>query len=179
MDIKIEEKLIGRVTVLDIVGSLTSDQAAQRLKDTVNCLVSQQRTQIVLNLKNVPHIDSGGLGQMVASYGSVMKAGGALKLLNVGSRNHDRFSMTRLVTLFDSFDSKVDAVQSFQVVAPSAFSRWWVSAPGVGDTVETPAVGSADAAGHTGEDRTMNPPRDSGGREDQGGGIPPTGGRSA
>lgn len=123
MDVKIEERVIGQVTVLDIVGRLTMDQAAQHLKDKINSLISQQRTHIVLNLKNVPYIDSGGLGQLVASYGSVMRAGGALKLLNVNSRNHDLLSITRLVTLFESFDSEAEAVQSFRTTAPPAFSR--------------------------------------------------------
>jgi anti-sigma B factor antagonist len=123
MDIKIEERPIGQVTVLDIVGKLTIDQGAQHLKDKINSLISQQRTHIVLNLRNVPYIDSGGLGQLVASYGSVMKTGGALKLLNVSSRNHDLLSITRLVTVFESFDSEAEAVQSFQTLAPPARSR--------------------------------------------------------
>jgi anti-sigma B factor antagonist len=122
MDIKIEERNIGNVTVLDIVGKLTMDQAARHLKDKINSLISQQRTRIVLNLENVPYIDSGGLGQLVASYGSVMKTDGALKLLNVNSRNHDLLSITRLVTVFESFDSEAEAVRSFQT-APAALSR--------------------------------------------------------
>jgi anti-sigma B factor antagonist len=117
MDIKIEERVVGRVTVLDIAGKLTIDQGAQRLKDKVNSLIAQGRTQIVLNLKDVPYIDSGGLGQLVASYGSVMKAPGSLKLLNLSSRNHDLLSITRLVTVFDSFDSEAEAVRSFQTLA--------------------------------------------------------------
>jgi anti-sigma B factor antagonist len=120
MDIKIEERSIGRVTILDLAGKLTRDQGAERLKDKINSLISQQRTLIVLNLENVPYIDSGGLGQLVASYGSVMRTGGAMKLLNVNSRNHDLLSITRLVTLFESFDSEVEAVQSFQTLSPSA-----------------------------------------------------------
>ena len=115
MDIKIEERQIGHVAILDIVGRLTIDQGAEHLKDKINSLISQVRTNIVLNLQNVPYIDSGGLGQLVASYGSVMRAGGALKLLNVGSRNHDLLSITRLVTVFESFDSEADAVRSFQL----------------------------------------------------------------
>jgi anti-sigma B factor antagonist len=122
MDIRIEERPIGRVTVLDIVGKLTMDQA-QHLKDKINSLISQERTHIVLNLRDVPYIDSGGLGQLVSSYGSVMKTGGALRLLNVNSRNHDLLSITRLVTVFDSFDSEAEAVQSFQTLAPSLLSR--------------------------------------------------------
>lgn len=123
MDVKIEERVIGPVTILDIVGRLTMDQAPEHLKDKINSLVSQQRTHIVLNLKNVPYIDSGGLGQLVASFGSVMKSGGALKLLGVNSRNHDLLSITRLVTVFESFDSEAEAVQSFQMTTARASSR--------------------------------------------------------
>ena len=123
MDIRIEERPIGQVTVLDIVGKLTMDQAALRLKDKINSLIAQERTQIVLNLKGVPYIDSGGLGELVASYGSVMRTGGAMKLLNVSSRNHDLLSITRLVTLFESFDSEAEAVQSFQTIARPALSQ--------------------------------------------------------
>jgi anti-sigma B factor antagonist len=123
MDIKIVERPIGDVTVLDIVGKLVMDRSAQHLKDKINSLISQERTHILLNLKDVPYIDSTGLGQLVASYGSVMKTGGALKLLNVSSRNHDLLSITRLVTVFESFDSEAEAVQSFQTLAPLAPSR--------------------------------------------------------
>ena len=123
MDIRIVERPIGDVTVLDIVGKLVMDRSAQHLKDKINSLISQERTHIVLNLKDVPYIDSSGLGELVAAYGSVMKAGGALKLLNVTSRNHDLLSITRLVTLFESFDSEAEAVQSFQTIAPPALAR--------------------------------------------------------
>ena len=123
MDIRIDERRIGSVTVLDIAGRLTVDRAAGHLKDKINSLISQERLEVVLNLANVPYIDSVGLGQLVASFGSVMKAGGALKLLNVNSRNHDLLSITRLVTVFESFDSEADAVQSFETAAPSVRSR--------------------------------------------------------
>ena len=123
MDIRIEERAVGPVTVLDVVGKLTMDQGPEHLKDKINSLISQGRTQIVLNLKHVPYIDSLGLGQLVASYGSVMKTGGALKLLHVSSRNHDLLSITRLVTVFESFDSEAQAVQSFPTLAASAVSR--------------------------------------------------------
>lgn len=119
MDIKIEERHVGGVTVLDLAGKLTIEQGAPHLKDKINSLIAQSRTHLILNLKNVPYIDSGGLGQLVASYGTVMKAGGALKLLNVTSRNHDLLSITRLVTVFESFDSEAEAIKSFEALAPS------------------------------------------------------------
>ena len=120
MDIKIEERIVGHVTILNIVGRLTIDEAAQHLKNDVEGLISRERLHIVLNLAQVPYIDSGGLGQLVASYGSVKRAGGAMKLLNVNARNHDLLVITRLVTVFESFDTEAEAVRSFDTVAPAA-----------------------------------------------------------
>ena len=119
MDIRIEERVVGHVTILNIVGRLTIDEAAQHLKESIEGLISRDRLHVVLNLAQVPYIDSGGLGQLVASYGSVKKAGGAMKLLNVNSRNHDLLSITRLVTVFDSFDSEAEAIRSFDAIAPA------------------------------------------------------------
>jgi anti-sigma B factor antagonist len=114
MHLALTERQIGAVTVLDLVGKLTIDHDAQRLKDKINSLIQQGRTQIVLNLTDVSYIDSGGLGQLVASYGSVAKTSGGLKLLGVSKRNHNLLSITRLVTLFDAYDSEKEAVESFR-----------------------------------------------------------------
>jgi anti-sigma B factor antagonist len=114
MHLALTERQIGAVTVLDLVGKLTIDHDAQRLKDKINSLIQQGRTQIVLNLTDVSYIDSGGLGQLVASYGSVVKTNGGLKLLGVSKRNHDLLSITRLVTLFDAYDSEKEALESFR-----------------------------------------------------------------
>ena len=123
MEIKIEESVVGHVTILNIIGRLTIDEAAQHLKHDIEDLISRGRLDVVLNLAQVPYIDSGGLGQLVASYGSVKKAGGAMKLVNVNSRNHDLLSITRLVTVFETFDSEAEAVRSFDAVAPAALPR--------------------------------------------------------
>lgn len=114
MHLVLTERQIGAVTVLDLAGKLTIDHDAQRLKDKINSLIQQGRIQIVLNLTDVSYIDSGGLGQLVASYGSVAKTSGGLKLLGVSKRNHDLLSITRLVTLFDAYDSEKEAVESFR-----------------------------------------------------------------
>jgi len=122
MNIKIDERHIDGITVLDIVGKLTIDEAAQQLRDKINSLISQKETRIVLNLKHVPYIDSGGLGELIASFGSVTRAGGKMKLLNVSARNHDLLSITRLVTVFESFDSEADALRSFEKAVPAALA---------------------------------------------------------
>jgi anti-sigma B factor antagonist len=113
MRLEISERQVGNVTVLDLVGNLTIDQDAQRLKDKINSLIQQQRLAVVLNLGEVSYIDSGGLGQLVASYGSLAKTTGGLKLLHVNRKNHDLLSITRLVTIFDTYDSEDEAVKSF------------------------------------------------------------------
>lgn len=121
MQLQMTERQIGAVTVLDLSGKLTIDEA-QRLRDKVNSLILQARTAIVLNLGEVSYIDSGGLGQLVSCYSSLAKTTGGLKLLRVSKRNHDLLSITRLVTVFDTFDSEEEAVKSFQLsaVAPGA-----------------------------------------------------------
>jgi anti-sigma B factor antagonist len=113
MRMQMTERHVGTVTILDLVGKLTIDQDAQRLKDKINSLIHDGRTQVIINLAHVPYIDSGGLGQLVASYGSIAKAGGGMKLLHVNTKNHDLLSLTRLVTLFQTFDSEDAAVASF------------------------------------------------------------------
>jgi anti-sigma B factor antagonist len=111
------ERLVGTVTILDLAGTITIDADAARLKDKINSLLLQERISVLLNLRDVSYIDSGGLGQLAASYSALLKAGGALKLVNVNKRNSHLLSITRLVTVFQTFDSEVDAVKSFSSVA--------------------------------------------------------------
>ena len=113
MRLVIAERQVGAVTVLDLSGNLTIDHDAQHLKDKINSLIQQKRVAVVLNLGEVAYIDSGGLGQLVASFGSLAKTTGGLKLLHVNKKNHDLLSITRLVTVFDTFDSEDEAVRSF------------------------------------------------------------------
>jgi anti-sigma B factor antagonist len=119
MSLQITERQVGGVTVLDLSGKLTIDDAAL-LKDKINSLIVQHRTGIVLNLAQVSYIDSGGLGQLVASYSSVARTGGAVKLLHVSKRNHDLLSITRLVTVFPTFESEPQAIASFSSPAVAA-----------------------------------------------------------
>ena len=119
MDIKIDERHVNGITVLDIVGKLTIDEAAEHLRDKINSLIEQGEIRIVLNLQKVPYIDSGGLGQLIASFGSVKRAGGTVKLLHVSSKNHDLLSITSLVTVFESFDTEDQALKSFEAAVPA------------------------------------------------------------
>ena len=110
---EITERTIAAVTILDLSGRLTIGEGAQMLKDKSESLVFQGRSQVIVNLAAVPYIDSGGLGQLVACYTTIAKAGGRLKLLNVGTRNHDLLSITKLVSVFDTFDTEREAIESY------------------------------------------------------------------
>jgi anti-sigma B factor antagonist len=111
----ITERSLGGLTILDLSGKLTIDNGAQLLKDKTESLAFQQRTQVIVNLAAVTYIDSGGLGQLVACYTTVARAGGRLTLMNVNTRNRDLLSITKLVAVFETFDSEQAAVESYPV----------------------------------------------------------------
>jgi len=82
---------------------------------TVRGNLDEGRTRLVLNLADVPYIDSSGLGAIAHAYTSAWRRGGELKLLNVRHRNRHLLTVTRLITVFEVFDSEEAAVQSFGV----------------------------------------------------------------
>ena len=111
---QIEERGVGDVVVLDLKGKITLGEGDELLKDKVNSLVNQGHKKIVLNLADVPYIDSAGLGEVVRTYTTVSRQGGSLKLLNLTKRIEDLLSITKLLTVFDTFDSEAEAVKSYK-----------------------------------------------------------------
>jgi anti-sigma B factor antagonist len=114
---QIDERTIGDVVVLDIKGRVQLGEGDEMLKDKVNSLLNQGRKKIILNLAEVPYIDSAGLGEVVRTFTTVSRQGGNLKLLNLTKRITDLLAITKLLTVFDTYDSEQDAVQSFSASA--------------------------------------------------------------
>jgi anti-sigma B factor antagonist len=110
---QIDQRAVGDVIVLDLKGKITLGEGDELLKDKVNSLVNQGHKKIVLNLADVPYIDSAGLGEIVRTYTTVSRQGGSLKLLNLTKRITDLLSITKLLTVFETFDSEKEAVGSF------------------------------------------------------------------
>jgi anti-sigma B factor antagonist len=110
---QIEQRAVGDVVVLDLKGRVTLGEGDELLKDKVNSLLNQSQKKIVLNLAEVPYIDSAGLGEIVRTYTTVSRQGGSLKLLNLTKRITDLLSITKLLTVFETFESENDAVRSF------------------------------------------------------------------
>ena len=114
---QIDERAVGDVVILDLKGKITLGEGDELLKDKVNSLVNQGHKKIVLNLADVPYIDSAGLGEVVRTYTTVSRQGGSLKLLNLTKRITDLLSITKLLTVFETFDSENEAVRSFAASA--------------------------------------------------------------
>lgn len=114
---QIDERTIGDVLILDIKGRITLGEGDELLKDKVNSLLNQGNKKIVLNLAEVPYVDSAGLGEIVRTYTTVSRQGGSLKLLNLTKRITDLLAITKLLTVFEVYESETDAVQSFSASA--------------------------------------------------------------
>lgn len=110
---QIDERSAGNVSVLSLKGELTLGDGRTLLKDKVNSLLHQGRKNILIDLGGVTYIDSAGIGELASSLTSVGRAGGQIKLLNLTRRVKDLLAITKLLTVFDSFDSEPDALKSF------------------------------------------------------------------
>lgn len=110
---EIAERVVQDVTVLDLKGKMTLGEGDELLKDKINSLLANSRKKLILNLEGVPYIDSAGLGEIVRTYTTVSRQGGSLKLLNLTKRIEDLLSITKLLTVFETFDSEDEAIQSF------------------------------------------------------------------
>ena len=111
---QIDERIVDGVTILNLKGKMTLGEGDELLKDKINSLVQQDRKQIVLNLEGVPYIDSAGLGEIVRTYTTVSRQGGKLKLLNLTKRITDLLSITKLLTVFETYESEAEALKSFR-----------------------------------------------------------------
>jgi anti-sigma B factor antagonist len=110
----ISQRTVQGVCVLDVDGPITlGAEGSERLGDKVRSVVQAGERKVLLNLGSVAYIDSAGLGAMVNAYTTVKNQGGALKLVAVTKKLNDLLVITKLATVFDSFDTEAAAVQSF------------------------------------------------------------------
>ena len=110
----IQQRSVGDVTIIDMSGKMTLGEGDELLRDKVNSLVHQGHKRIILNLEGVPYIDSAGLGEIVRTYTTVSRQGGKLKLLNLTKRITDLLAITKLLTVFETYDTEAEALASFK-----------------------------------------------------------------
>jgi anti-sigma B factor antagonist len=113
MQLQLTTRTVDGILVVNCDGRIVFGEESAELRDTVRKLLAQN-TQVVLNLGGVTYIDSGGLGTLVSLYTTAHNAGGAIKLSNLTQRVGDLLQVTKLLTVFEVFDTEEEAIQSFR-----------------------------------------------------------------
>ncbi len=113
MQLRMSTRTIDAILVVDCSGRIVFGEESASLRDTVKKLLGET-PKVVLNLREVNFIDSGGLGTLVSLYTTARNAGGALKLASLSQRVGDLLQVTKLVTIFEVFDDEQAAVKSFK-----------------------------------------------------------------
>ena len=102
------------VIILDISGRITLGEGTITIRDCLQKLLSRGERKFVMNLEHVDYVDSAGLGELITSFTIVRAQGGQLKLLKLTHRIHDLLQITKLLTVFDAFDSETEAIKSMR-----------------------------------------------------------------
>src|SRR5215216_4242578 len=111
--LNINERQAGDVTILDLSGKITIGEGSVQLREAVRRLLDDGKKNILLNLGDVSYVDSSGIGELVSSYTTVGINGGHLKLLNLTKKIQDLLMITKLLTVFQTYDNEQEAVASF------------------------------------------------------------------
>jgi anti-sigma B factor antagonist len=110
----IEVRKIGEIQILDWKGKITLGEETMAVRNKVREIVNSGGKKLVLNLADVPYIDSSGVGELVSTYTTVTNAGGQLKLLNLTKKIHELLAITKLLTVFEVYDNEKTALGSFK-----------------------------------------------------------------
>ncbi len=111
---QLEQSIVGQVAVVRITGDITLNKGGDvLLKDKVQSLLQQNQKNILLDMSGVSYVDSAGLGELVQAYATTKNRGGALKLVSVTKRLKDLLVVTKLLTVFDTYDSEAEGLASF------------------------------------------------------------------
>ena len=110
---KIEKRKKGDVLILDLEGKILIGEGIDELRGTINNAIKEKETKLLLNFAGVPYLDSTGLGEVVRSYTSVKKEGGVVKIVNLTNKVQDLLSVTKLITVFETFEDEGKAIESF------------------------------------------------------------------
>jgi anti-sigma B factor antagonist len=127
VNLYIHESRQGDVTVLDLKGRIRINGSNLVLHRSIESLVEEGKTKILLNLSDVTHIDSIGLGELISSQITLSNKGGGIKLVHVTEDLRDLLTSTKLLTVFDVYENEPDALSSFKdhglsVVESQSFS---------------------------------------------------------
>lgn len=110
---QIEERRTGDITILALTGKLALGDGHELFKDKVGNVIREGHNNLLIDLRQVPYVDSAGLGELVRAYTAVTRNGGQLKLMGVAKRIKDVLALTKLLTVFEIFETEREALESF------------------------------------------------------------------
>jgi len=113
-ELNIRERQVGDVTILDMDGRITIGEGSVALRSAVRRLLEERKKNILLNLAGVGYIDSSGIGELVSSYTAIKNQEGQLKLLSLTEKLRDLLTITKLLTVFDAYETEADALSNFK-----------------------------------------------------------------
>lgn len=117
MSLKAAVRRVGDVSIVDLAGRITLGEGSGLVRNTIKELVNSGQKNILVNLNDVSYIDSAGLGELVGAYASVTNMAGNIKLLHPQAKVHDLLQVTKLYTVFVTFDDEAEALRSFAAAA--------------------------------------------------------------
>ena len=110
---KVKTRMEGDVAIISVSGKLMGGPESDTLRNEIKNLIDDGSKKFVVDLKGVPWINSTGLGALMAVYTSIQRSEGVLKLCHVSDRIQSLFMITKLLTIFDTYPSENEAVESF------------------------------------------------------------------
>jgi anti-sigma B factor antagonist len=110
---KMNVREVDGASVVGIEGRIVLGEESAALREQVKQMLASGKKKIVLNMDGVTYIDSAGLGTLVASHHSARTQGVSLKLSNLGSKFQEILQVTKLLTVFEVYDSEAAAIHSF------------------------------------------------------------------
>ncbi len=113
MALEISEKDLSGITVLVLSGRVALGEESSKLRTTIKEVLGKGKTRLIVDLAGVRYIDSAGLGALVAGYTSAQNLGAIMKLANLTKKFLEQLNITKLVTVFDVYESVEQAVKSF------------------------------------------------------------------
>lgn len=113
MSIKVSTRMIDGVVIVDLFGQLRLGEGTSKLRQVVQELMGQGYKNLLLNMENVLHVDSSGIGELMGCYSSVKKQGGELKLVYLHKNVRNLMEITRLYSIFDTHENLETAVRSY------------------------------------------------------------------
>ena len=115
---QLEERPVGDIVIVGVKGDITLNKGSDVvLRDKVRSLIQQGHLKLLIDLSQVSYMDSAGLGELVQAYATTRNKGGSLKLVGLTKRLVDLLAITKLATVFESFDREADAIASFSAPA--------------------------------------------------------------